>query len=215
MGTAAARVDELMARFSVRRRELFSAELPAHAVEIRPFAIATTSAPGSTAATRKATTIFRSPSSPGRPRATSARLAANGCRLKRSGNMPRAAGRPSNFLGARRYPMAPSQTGRQPACTSPHLSRAFRRPPAGCTTWPEMCGSSSQIGGAMTMRAHHGSSRPSDVSSAVAASTPRQSTSGCTIATAIRPTAPARTSASGARDRPLVLEDRDGANRGR
>jgi sulfatase modifying factor 1 len=39
MGTAAAQVDELMARFSVRRRERFSAELPAHAVEIRPFAI--------------------------------------------------------------------------------------------------------------------------------------------------------------------------------
>jgi formylglycine-generating enzyme required for sulfatase activity len=39
MGTDPARVDELMARFNVRRRDIFLPELPAHSVTLRPFSI--------------------------------------------------------------------------------------------------------------------------------------------------------------------------------
>jgi formylglycine-generating enzyme required for sulfatase activity len=39
MGTDVARVEELMAQFNSKRRELFLAELPAHEVTVRPFSI--------------------------------------------------------------------------------------------------------------------------------------------------------------------------------
>jgi formylglycine-generating enzyme required for sulfatase activity len=39
MGTDAAKIDDLMARFGTKRRELFAAELPAHDVTLRPFFI--------------------------------------------------------------------------------------------------------------------------------------------------------------------------------
>jgi formylglycine-generating enzyme required for sulfatase activity len=39
MGSDAAKVDELMARFGTKRREFFAAEMPAHDVVVQPFAI--------------------------------------------------------------------------------------------------------------------------------------------------------------------------------